>query len=46
MAWVPVIGDPLTLLAGTLRTRFWFFVLIVGISKTARYAALLFFITR
>ncbi|MBZ2162872.1 YqaA family protein [Alteromonas stellipolaris] len=46
LAWVPVIGDPLTLLAGTLRTRFWFFVLIVGMSKTARYAALLFLITR
>ncbi|WP_232043566.1 YqaA family protein [Alteromonas sp. 76-1] len=45
LAWVPIIGDPLTLLAGTLRTRFWFFLLIVGISKTARYAALLFFIT-
>lgn len=43
LAWVPIIGDPLTLLAGTLRTRFWFFLLIVGISKTARYAALLFF---
>jgi len=45
LAWVPIIGDPLTLLAGTLRTRFWFFFSVVGISKTARYAVLLSIIT-
>lgn len=30
-AWVPVIGDPLTVVAGVLRIRlFWFVVLVTG----------------
>lgn len=40
-AWVPVIGDPLTLIAGTLKVRFWLFLLLVGAGKGARYAAAL-----
>ncbi len=36
-AWVPVIGDPLTLVAGVLRINLlWFFVL-VGSGKLIRY---------
>jgi membrane protein YqaA with SNARE-associated domain len=41
LAWVPVIGDPITLAAGVLRTRFLPFLLLVAISKTGRYAVLL-----
>ena len=41
LAWVPVIGDPITLAAGALKTRFWRFLLLVAISKTGRYAVLL-----
>ena len=36
-AWVPVIGDPLTVVAGVLRTRFVPFLLLVAAGKSARY---------
>jgi membrane protein YqaA with SNARE-associated domain len=45
LAWVPIIGDPLTLLAGVLRTRFVFFITVVSICKTTRYAILLMLLT-
>jgi len=38
-AWVPVVGDPLTVAAGALREDFVRFVVLVGIGKAARYAA-------
>jgi membrane protein YqaA with SNARE-associated domain len=37
LAWVPFIGDPLTLVAGILRENFWVFLLLVTIGKAARY---------
>lgn len=37
LSWVPVIGDPLTVIAGFLREPLWIFVLIVGVVKVARY---------
>lgn len=40
-AWVPVIGDPLALVAGVLRVRFVPFILLVAIGKTARYVVVL-----
>lgn len=40
LAWVPFIGDPLTVAAGVLRTGFLRFVLLVGVGKAVRYAAL------
>ena len=36
-AFVPFIGDPLTLVAGLLRMKFWPFLVLVSIGKTARY---------
>lgn len=39
-AWVPVIGDPLTVLAGVLRIRFLWFVLIVAAGKLLRYVVI------
>ena len=42
LCWVPVIGDPITLVAGVLRSPLWFFIFVVAISKTARYTALLY----
>lgn len=39
-AWLPVIGDPLTVVAGVLRTRFIPFLLLVAAGKTARYIAI------
>lgn len=35
--WVPVIGDPLTFLAGLLRMPFMRFALIVTLAKAGRY---------
>ncbi len=37
LSWVPVIGDPITLVAGFLRVRFWVFLGLVALAKTARY---------
>lgn len=37
LSWVPVIGDPLTVIAGVLREPLWSFVLLVTIAKTTRY---------
>jgi membrane protein YqaA with SNARE-associated domain len=39
-AWLPVVGDPLCLFAGLLRVSLPAFLLLVGIGKLARYAAL------
>ena len=36
-AWLPVVGDPLTLVAGVMRTRFLSFLVLVSIGKVARY---------
>lgn len=36
-SWVPVVGDPLCLVAGALRIRFGIFVVLVLIGKLARY---------
>ncbi len=40
LSWLPIVGDPLTLIAGVLREPFWRFTLLVSIAKTVRYAVL------
>ena len=42
LAWLPFVGDPLTVAAGALRVPFGRFVVLVAIGKAARYAALLY----
>ncbi|ESZ11264.1 hypothetical protein X737_29820 [Mesorhizobium sp. L48C026A00] len=37
LSWLPIIGDPLTLVAGVLRESFWSFLAIVTIAKAGRY---------
>lgn len=37
-AWLPIIGDPLTLFAGLSRVNFSLFLLLVSVGKVARYA--------
>lgn len=37
LSWVPIIGDPLTVIAGLLRTPFPLFLLLVTTGKLARY---------
>ena len=41
LSWVPVIGDPLTVVAGILRVPFPIFLVVVAIAKTGRYAFVL-----
>jgi len=41
LAWVPIIGDPLTFVAGVLRVSFPFFLILVAISKASRYLIIL-----
>ena len=36
-AWVPLIGDPLTVIAGILRVPLYWFILLVTIGKLTRY---------
>jgi len=36
-AWLPVVGDPLTFVAGALRTPLWRFILLVATGKLLRY---------
>ena len=36
-AWVPIIGDPLTVIAGILRIRLLWFVVLVTAGKLMRY---------
>lgn len=43
LSWLPIIGDPLTLVAGVLKVRFMLFLLLVAIGKALRYALLLWF---
>lgn len=41
LSWLPLVGDALTVAAGALGTPLAPFLLLVGIGKAARYAALL-----
>ena len=41
-AWLPVVGDPFTLVAGILGTPFPRFLILVGVGKAARYALVLY----
>lgn len=41
LSWAPVIGDPLTLLAGVMKVRLSLFLFLVLIAKGLRYALLL-----
>ena len=36
-AWLPIIGDPITFVAGVLRYNFKIFLVLVVISKLSRY---------
>lgn len=36
-AWLPFIGDPLTVIAGIMKTNIWIFIALVAIGKVGRY---------
>ena len=40
-AWVPIVGDPLTVVAGLMRVRLGWFLVLVAIGKGGRYAAVI-----
>ena len=42
LAWMPVGGDALTLIAGVMRVRLLVFLLLVGLGKAARYVSVLY----
>ncbi len=37
LSWLPIIGDPLTIVAGLLRLEFFYFLLIAGSLRVLRY---------
>ena len=44
-AWIPIIGDPLTLAAGLLRVKFIEFLILVTIGKVSRYLAIFYLLS-
>jgi len=40
-SWLPIVGDPLTGVAGILRENFIYFAILVTIAKVGRYIAVL-----
>lgn len=45
LSWMPVIGDPLTVVAGVMREPLWSFLLLVTIAKFGRYLTLVMLTT-
>jgi|TARA_B100001093_G_C26825557_1_gene1013839 membrane protein YqaA with SNARE-associated domain len=43
-SWLPIIGDPLTLVAGILKLRFYIFLFLVSVGKISRYIFLYYLI--
>ena len=37
LSWTPIIGDPITLIAGLPKENFWRFLILVSIAKIGRY---------
>ncbi|MEZ5935572.1 MAG: YqaA family protein [Alphaproteobacteria bacterium] len=44
-SWVPIIGDPLTVAAGVMRTPITVFLPLVALAKTARYAVIVWLLS-
>lgn len=42
-AWLPLGGDVLTFIAGVMRVKLWQFLILVGIGKTLRFIAVVYF---
>lgn len=40
LSWLPIIGDPLTIVVGLVRLKFVWFVIIAGILRVLRYWAI------
>lgn len=46
LSWAPIVGDPLTIVAGVMRERFWVFLVLVSIAKFGRYLVLAVLVLR
>jgi len=42
LAWLPVVGDAITLVAGVMRVPFWWFALLTVTGKGGRYAVIIY----
>lgn len=42
LAWLPLGGDALTFIAGTMRVPLWIFLILVGAGKLLRYVVVLY----
>ncbi|AKH20031.1 YqaA family protein [Sedimenticola thiotaurini] len=42
LAWAPVVGDALTLIAGVMKVPLWLFLLLVGVGKAVRYISVVY----
>jgi membrane protein YqaA with SNARE-associated domain len=42
LSWAPLVGDPLTVLAGVFRLPWWRAILLITLAKGARYAMVLY----
>lgn len=40
LSWIPIVGDPLCLIAGAMRIPFWASVVAIAVGKFARYIVL------
>jgi len=45
-AWVPIIGDPLTVMAGVLRVRLRWFLILVAAGKFFRYVVISYMVLK
>ena len=45
LSWAP-FADPLTLIAGVMRTPFWLFLLLIAIAKSGRYAVMIWLLNQ
>ena len=46
LGWLPVVGDPLTLIGGVMRVPWTEFVVLVAVGKGTRYAVVLWIATQ
>jgi len=42
LAWMPIGGDALTLIAGIMKVRLWLFLVLVGAGKGLRYVMVVY----
>ena len=42
LAWMPIGGDALTLIAGIMKVRMWIFLVLVGTGKGLRYVSVVY----